>query len=84
MINGASVAATSPLGATAWARMDLSRLAMRGLLLVSCLWLALAVVVPLCTLLVKSMQDQQGGFVGLANFVHYFQTPALSNSLYNP
>ncbi len=83
MINGASAAATSPLGAPAWARMDISRLAMRGLLLVSCLWLALAVVVPLCTLLVKSMQDQQGSFVGLANFVHYFQTPALSNSLYN-
>lgn len=62
---------------------DLSRLAMRGLLLITCLWLLLVVILPLFSLLIQSMQDQEGNFVGLANFIHYFQTPSLSNSLYN-
>lgn len=48
-----------------------------------CLWMLLVMVLPLFTLLVKSLQDQQGNFVGLANFITYFQTPALSASLGN-
>ena len=36
-------------------------------------------VLPLATLLSKSFQDQEGNFVGLANYVHYFATPALSS-----
>lgn len=66
-----------------WDRVDCNRLAMGGLLLVSCLWLLTVVIFPLFTLFAKSLQDQEGRFVGLANFIYYFQTPALSNSLAN-
>lgn len=66
-----------------WDRVDFNRLAMGGLLLVSCLWLLTVVIFPLFTLFAKSLQDQEGRFVGLANFIYYFQTPALSNSLAN-
>lgn len=83
MNDGVSAPTPNTLRAAPWEGMDISRLVMRGLLLISCLWLVLAMIVPLCTLLVQSMQDQEGNFVGLANFVYYFQTPALSNSLYN-
>jgi iron(III) transport system permease protein len=83
VIDGVSSPTATTFRAVSWEGMDLSRLAMRGLLLISCLWLVLTVIVPLGTLLVRSMQDHEGNFVGLANFVYYFQTPALSNSLYN-
>ena len=38
---------------------------------------------PLSTLLLQAVQDAQGGFVGLANFISYAQTPALLQSLWN-
>lgn len=38
------------------------------------------VVLPLLQLLSMSVLDRNGHFVGLANFVRYFKTPALSNS----
>ncbi len=38
---------------------------------------------PLSTLLLQAVQDAKGGFVGLANFVSYAQTPALLQSLWN-
>ena len=39
--------------------------------------------VPLGIMLVKSLQDSRGAFVGLANYVRYFQTPALAHSIAN-
>ncbi|MFN0186719.1 MAG: putative 2-aminoethylphosphonate ABC transporter permease subunit [Aquabacterium sp.] len=54
--------------------------------------LALALVVlallaflaaPLAAILVKSVQDNQDRFVGLANFIAYAQSPALLQSLWN-
>ena len=56
---------------------------MRGLALMGCLWMLVAVVLPLYGLLSKSMLDSHGQFVGLANFVRYFRTPALAASLYH-
>ncbi|MFZ0133523.1 MAG: putative 2-aminoethylphosphonate ABC transporter permease subunit, partial [Desulfobacterales bacterium] len=41
------------------------------------------VVLPLFYLLSKSVTDAEGRFVGLAHFITYFKTPALSTSLYN-
>ena len=38
---------------------------------------------PLATILLKSLEDAQGRFVFLANFVAYAQTPALLESLWN-
>ncbi|MDP3082505.1 MAG: putative 2-aminoethylphosphonate ABC transporter permease subunit, partial [Rubrivivax sp.] len=38
---------------------------------------------PLAALLLQAVQDRSGGFVGIANFVSYAQTPALLDSLWN-
>jgi iron(III) transport system permease protein len=55
-------------------------------------WLALGAVAmvlltflaaPLLAILVQAAQDDQHGFVGLANFASYVRTPALLQSLWN-
>ena len=38
---------------------------------------------PLLAILQKAVEDAQGRFVGLANFIAYAQTPALLTSLWN-
>jgi hypothetical protein len=53
-----------------------------GLVLVISL-LAILVVLPLYSLLSKSLEDMDGNFVGLQNFHEYFQTPSLLNSITN-
>ena len=45
--------------------------------------LAVGLVLPLATMLVKSFQDSRGAFIGLANFASYVSTPALVGSVYN-
>ena len=54
-------------------------------LLIALLALILVVIIalPLWTLLSKSFQDANGGFVGLRNFAIYFSTPTLFASLLN-
>lgn len=47
------------------------------------LWLTIAVALPLMALFAKSLQNGKGEFVGLANFVRYFSTPALAASIGN-
>ena len=46
-------------------------------------WMLLTLVLPLYWLLSKSFQNQGGQFVGLANYIHYFSTPALFASVWN-
>lgn len=46
-------------------------------------WMLAVIVLPLITLLSKALQDQSGNFVGLANFITYFRTPALFGSIGN-
>lgn len=55
----------------------------QGLLLVSCAALALFLFAPLFMILVKSVQDKDGAFVGLLQFQQYFETPALRQSIGN-
>ncbi|CAM4199207.1 putative 2-aminoethylphosphonate ABC transporter permease subunit [Vreelandella rituensis] len=43
--------------------------------------LVVGLLLPLLTMLVKSVQDRNGDFIGLTNFIHYFQVPALVNSI---
>jgi len=57
----------------------LMRLGVVALVLV----LLLMVGLPLWTLLAKGFEDRDGHFVGLANYVAYFSTPALFNSALN-
>ena len=50
------------------------------------LFLVVAVLLPLYTMLSKSLENHDGDFIGLANYAEYFSTPALFlsgvNSLY--
>ena len=66
-------------------RIQLSRddYALRiGLLTLIC-FLSILVILPLYSLLSKSLEDMDGNFVGLQNFHEYFQTPALLISITN-
>src|ERR1700741_587477 len=56
---------------------------MRACMVVLGLFLAVAVLLPLYTMLSKSVEDREGTFIGLANYARYFGTPALFNSIYN-
>ncbi len=56
---------------------------MRGAIGVMAVFLAIAVILPLYSLLSKSFEDKQGHFLGMANYVEYFSTPALFYSIYN-
>lgn len=53
------------------------------MILLVCCWLLFVVILPIFELLSKSLMDAEGNFIGLANFIYYFKTPALSNSLTN-
>ncbi|MEP6996442.1 MAG: putative 2-aminoethylphosphonate ABC transporter permease subunit, partial [Betaproteobacteria bacterium] len=53
------------------------------LLLVCALSLAVFLLAPLATILVRSVQDRSGAFVGLLQFREYFATPALHSSIWN-
>ncbi len=55
----------------------------QGLLVAGCLVLALFLLAPLGAILVKSLQDRSGAFVGLLQFREYFGTPALNQSIWN-
>jgi iron(III) transport system permease protein len=56
---------------------------MRSIMGVIGIFLLVAVLLPLYTMMSKSVEDKDGGFVGLANFSEYFSTPALFNSAFN-
>lgn len=65
------------------ASLSLDDWIMRAAVVVIGLWLLVAVIVPLYVLLSKSFQAKGGGFIGFANYVEYFSTPALFYSIYN-
>jgi iron(III) transport system permease protein len=56
---------------------------MRAFIGVIALYLVVALALPLGLMLGKSLQGAQGEFVGLANYVQYFSTPALFQSIGN-
>lgn len=66
-----------------WSSLDRELWIKRLLILLLCVWMAVVVVLPLFQLLSKSFNDADGQFVGLANYITYFSTPALFYSLYN-
>ena len=53
------------------------------LLLGCCALLALFLLGPMLAILIKSVQDKSGAFVGLLQFREYFATPALQSSIWN-
>ena len=66
-------------------RIGLSRddLLMRAGLLLLAAWLLVTLGLPLWALLSKGFEDRDGHFVGLANYIVYFSTPALMQSALN-
>ncbi len=64
-------------------RAALDALLLRGGLWVAAAVLAVGLVLPLATLLLRAFEDQAGQFVGLANFAAYVTTPALLGAAWN-
>src|SRR3989304_3560987 len=56
---------------------------MRVFMVLIGLYLVATLALPLWAMLSKSFQNGAGEFVGLANYLHYFGTPALSYSIHN-
>jgi iron(III) transport system permease protein len=55
----------------------------RGGVILLAVALLVFLTVPLASLLVRSLQDRAGEFVGIANFSTYFSSPAFANSALN-
>ena len=56
---------------------------MRAFIGVIGLYLAVTLALPLYAMMSKSVRDHDGAFTGLANYVAYFSTPALTHSIRN-
>ncbi len=65
------------------AKVSVEEWGARGALLVLGIYLIVTLVLPLYTLLTKSVQDKDGQFIGLVNFARYFDDPAMLQSLGN-
>ena len=79
-----SVALPSPPSATALRQRAhwtdrIAHAALFAIVIALVVFLAL----PLASILVKSLQNPEGGFVGLVNFTSYLATPSLLTSLWN-
>ncbi len=64
-------------------RLDRDDIVMRAGLVLLIGWMLVTLVLPLWALLSKSFQNQNGEFVGLANYLLYFTTPSLFDSVWN-
>ena len=66
-------------------RLALSRddWTVRGLLFLYCGFFLIALAIPLYLMVKRSFLDKAGSFVGLDNYLLYFSTPSLSNSISN-
>lgn len=58
-------------------------LTMRVCMILIGLFLAIAILLPLYTMLSKSLENKEGAFIGISNYVEYFSTPSLFLSAYN-
>lgn len=81
-MTGASIPARTD-GAPTRRRLDRDDILMRAGIVLLILWMLITLVLPLWWLLSKSFQNQNGEFVGLANYIQYFSTPALFASVWN-
>ena len=81
-MTGASIPAPAD-GAPTRRRLDRDDILMRAGIVLLIIWMLVTLVLPLWWLLSKSFQNQNGEFVGLANYIQYFSTPALFASVWN-
>jgi iron(III) transport system permease protein len=82
MATAAAALSPPPLPAVRRVHHWQERLA-QGLLVGCAVALALFLFAPLFMILVKSVQDKDGAFVGLLQFRQYFETAALRQSIFN-
>ena len=73
----------APAGRRARAIADPQQRLAQALLLLACAALGVFLLAPLAAILVKSVQDKSGAFIGLAQFRDYLQSPALLQSVWN-
>jgi iron(III) transport system permease protein len=64
-------------------RVHWSERVAHGFLLLIAVFLGLVLLAPIAAILIKSVETREGDFAGLANFVSYFATPALLQSIWN-
>ena len=74
-----------PAGSATPSRVALAgeAIAARGGIVLLAVALFVFLTVPLAMILVRSVEGRRGGFVGLANFAQYVQSPALAQSTWN-
>jgi len=70
----------APAGGIALSRDDVIS---RALLVVIVLVLVTGLLLPLGTMLLRSIEDNQGRFVGLVHFTSFLATPSLKQSIWN-
>jgi iron(III) transport system permease protein len=80
---GAATAHPAAAPAAVRRRLDRDDILMRGGLVLLIGWMLVTLVLPLWALLSKSFRNQNGEFVGLANYLQYFATPSLVDSVWN-
>ena len=68
---------------SARSRLNRDRLIQALLLAGGCLALVVFLILPLFSLLSRSIVDNNGDYVGLANFATYLTTPSLTHSFFN-
>lgn len=80
-----SVASTPKASANRpwYGRRSLDEWSLGGVLVLGVLGLLICVVMPIYTLLSKSVEDKEGQFIGLANFAKFIETPSLYSSVSN-
>jgi iron(III) transport system permease protein len=73
----------APLGLPVRLTTSLDQRLMQAGLGLALLFLVVALALPMGVLMIRAFEDQQGAFVGLANFATYVTTPALVRSVWN-
>ena len=81
-MNAIAAPAAGARSTSRWALASESLAARGGLVLLAC-GLFVFLTVPLAMILVRSVEDRAGEFVGLANFMQYVQSPSLAQSTRN-
>lgn len=76
-------AAVAPAAGRSWGRRSGDDWLVVALLVGFGIFFLATVVLPVGTILWRSLHDARGGFVGLANYEAYFASPALLQSLVN-
>jgi iron(III) transport system permease protein len=81
----ATVQAPAPTSSAAMPRLALASeaIAARGGMILLAAGLLVFLTVPLAMILVRSVEDKAGAFIGLANFTSYLATPSFGISLKN-